>query len=255
MASKASLNSIYRKVLSTGNQDASPMYPPSIYEEHFNVTTEFIIDECVRLFPDNSSVVDVIRPFLSVKFDKLVNGLISFPENYRNVLGAAININNQTKKPCDCGDKIYPGDPLALTKEQLEARVASLGCSAKDIVILDIDEFNERTDHPYKKPNIDKLDKKPAIGCIFNGLGVKVCPAEISHAELYYVRKPKVYRFGYTQNPDDTIEFDPTTSEESEWDDTAVQYLFKGINTLYTIYTRDGEMRDWNVELKKLGLF
>lgn len=253
--SQASLNSVLRKVLSAGNKEANQMYPPHIYEEHYNITTNFIIDECVRLYPTEQSVVDIIRPFLKVKFAPLKNGVLEFPEDYRNLLGAAINVNDSTMKPCDCEEKIYPNDPLALTKAQLDQKKAEVGCRGLDIVILDITEFNHRSRHPYKKPSTDKFSKRPPIGGIYEGRGIKICPYDISHAEMYYVRKPKEYQFGYTLNPDDTYVFNPLTSTESEWEDTALQYLIKGISSLYAIYTRDGEMRDWTLELKKIGLF
>lgn len=247
----ATLNSVLRKVLSVGNKESNQMYPPHIYEEHFNTVTQFIIDECVRLYPTNTSIQDVIRPFLMAKFDRVINGVITLPRDYRNFIGAAINLNNTTKEPCgECNDKLYRNDPLVVQKDELDRRVVESGCFAQDISMLDRDEFNRRTTHSYKKPTLQE-----PIGVFSSNNTIKICPFDISHAEVYYIRKPKEYKFGYKMNPDDTYSFDPATSTESEWDDTAMQYLVKGISSLYAIYTRDGEMRDWNVEIKRIGLF
>lgn len=249
MDSSASLDNVLRRVLSAGNKEMNMHYPPHIYEEHYNISTDFIIDECVRLFPENSSIVDVIRPFLGVKFDALKNDKISLPDNYRNFLGAAINVKDCGAAPCDCVEKIFKNDPLAKTPEEFKEAVAELGCEAVDVDMLDKSEFNNRTTHSYKKPTLAK-----PIGTMISK-EIKICPKGVSHAEVFYVRRPKRYRYGYIIRPDDTYIFDPASSEESEWDDAAFQYLFKAISSLYSIYTRDGEMQGWTQELKKIGLF
>lgn len=248
MSTVVRMDDIVKKVLSVGNKEQNQHWPPHIISEQFNTVSNFIIDRCVELFPGNNGIVDIIKPFLIKKQVAVVGGIIPFPENYRNLLGAAITVTKDLKSLCSDAAE-YKNDPLKKTVAQMEREKTTGNCISNIVTMVDQDEWDERTTSNYKKPTY----KKP-IGCIFEGEGIRVCPYDIGHVELRYVREPKEYRYGYTQLPDDTFVFDPTVSEESEWNKTATAYLFKGMSSLYSIYLRDTEMRNWNTELKNIGL-
>jgi hypothetical protein len=247
-----SMDSILRKVLSQGGKEQSAMYPPRIFQEHFNITTNWIIDEVVKLYPDSHAVAEIVRPFLVSKELPVVNGKVAFADDYRNMLGISMNVTEDLSKDCGCkGDKkIYDNDPLKPTESQATATLEKAKCISHDLRIVDIDEFGNLSTHLYKKPTY-----KNPISVVKKGTEIKVCPYDISHVEVVYIREPKEYVYGYKELPDHTYEFDKNTTEESEWNNTAMQYLIKGVTSLYSIYTRDGDMQNWNEVIKKVGLF
>lgn len=247
--SAASLDNVLQTVLSQGNKEQNASYPPRIYELHFRLVTNFILDEVARIFPTNQTVIDVARPFLVTKEVMVKDGVIEFPVNYRNLLGAGIFVSEDFEEDCGCKET-YIDDPLKDSDAMIDKKKKRSKCISHDVTMLDIDEFGDRTRSKYKKGTL-----ADPIGCIYEGGGIKVCPYDVSHVEIRYLRKPKEYRYGYKENPDHTYYFDLATSEESEWDDTALQYLVKGVNALYAIYTRDGEFQNWNEVIKKVGLF
>jgi hypothetical protein len=255
---KASLDSIYRKVLGAGNQDANQMYPPKIFDEHFNTVTSFIVDRCVELYPERQTIEDIIRPFIKTKIIQVVGGVIKLPTDYRNYLNLAAYVKTNLKGACGCqedaqDDAVFDDDPLAPNERQLAERKLAADCMARDVAKKDVDEFNSLCVHPYKFPTY-----KEPICCVEDGGelegGIKICPFDITSVKLKYVSVPKEYRYGYTRNPDESFVFDINASIESEWGDNAVQYLFRGISTLFSVYTKNNEMRDWTNELKQIGL-
>lgn len=249
--SAANLDNVLQMVLSQGNKEQNAMYPPRIYELHFNIVTNFILDEIARVFAETQQVIDIGRPFLKSKEVAVTGGVAKFPEDYRNLLGVGMNVTIDFEQDCGCkDDSVFENDPLARRPELIAKDQKKSKCVSHDVTMVDIDEFGYKTTHPYKRPTY----KKP-IGCIFTTSEIKVCPFDVSYVEIRYLRKPKTYRYGYKMLPDDTYVFDSTTSEESEWDDTALQHLIKGVNALYAIYTRDGEFQNWNEAIKKVGLF
>jgi hypothetical protein len=72
---------------------------------------------------------------------------------------------------------------------------------------------------------------------------------------MRYLIQPETYKYGYVMNPDDTYAWNPASTLESQWTDNAFAKITKGITTLFSIYTRDGELRDGMLELKQAGIF
>ena len=252
----ATMETVLNNVLSTGNKEQNQMYPPHIFTAHFNLVTSFLTDEVAKLFPTSQSIIDIGRPFLETKLIPVRSGLVEFPKDYRHLIGAGIFVSSDFQDNC-CPDQAapepecaLPGDPLAPTLAQLKEQQERGKCQSQSVRIVDIAEFDHLTSHSYKFPSL----RKP-LGCIFRGIGIKICPFDVPSVELRYIRQPRAARYGYVMNPDDTYSFNASTTIESEWTDNAMQYLVKGISTLYSIYTRDGELRDGILELKRAGIF
>lgn len=248
MSTILTLDRIANSVLSVGNKEHNQHWPPHIIDEHINMATNFIIDRCVELYPGNNSIVGIVKPFLKVENIPVINGNISFPENYRNILGAAITVAKDKKSLCTGGSE-FKNDPRVKTVTQLEKEKLRGTCISNNVNMVDQDEWSERTRSKYKFPTYEK-----PIGCIFEGEAIKICPYDIANVELRYILEPKIYRYGYQQLPDDTFVYDPNASVESEWEQTAASYLFKAVGALYSIYLRDPDMTNWNMQLRKSGI-
>lgn len=254
----ATLDKILKMVLASGNKEQNQHYPPHIFQEHFNLSTSWLVDEIAKLFPTTQSIIDIIRPFLETKDVIVKNGKIEFPENYRHLLGVGMFATDDFKNPCGCdeakggnGDcSEFKNDPLAPSPLQIQEQAAKRKCISRTVRLVDIDEWDELTTHPYKHPTY-----KEPIACIFRGDGIKICPYDVPSVEVRYIRQPKQYAYNYTTLPDDTYVFNSSNSVESEWLDNATSYLYKAVSTLYAMYVRDSEMRDYNVELRKIGIF
>jgi len=254
MAGITSLQSLYKSVLSEGHKEQNAAYPPHIFSEHVNIVTNFIIDSCVKMFPDTTIVGDIIRPFIASKKMMVISGVADFKEDYRNRLALKHFVKSEKKswKSCGCeDDESYENDPLADSEEKKQKKAAAkAGCVWNDVEVLDVSEFGNRVNHSYKYPTLEN-----PIGCIENGKGIKVCPYDIPYVEITYVMKPSIYNMGYVEQPDHTFVFSTVNTVESQWEDAAFPYLLKGLNTLYAIYTQSAGMRNWNDALKKSGMF
>lgn len=256
------MDMVLRAVLASGNKEQNQAYPPNVFTTHFNVVTAFLLDEITKQFPVSQSVIDLGRPFLKEETGISRDGSVVLPEDYRNFLSAGIFVTPDQDGPCDpnatteeaaaCEDEScdFPNDPLAPSVTQIVSSQLAGRCRMNPVTIVDIDEWDHRTNHKYKAPTI----KKP-IGCLFEGTRLKICPFEVPNIQIRYLRHPRECKYGYRLNPDDTYSYDPGATTESEWTDNAMQYLVKGVSTLYSIFTRDGELRDGILELKKAGLF
>ncbi len=181
----------------------------------------------------------------------VVNGLIALPEDFRHLIGMRIFLTPDEKGLCKVED---------LTAEDVAAQRLIARSKPQTATEVDQKEWEWRINHSYKGPTL----KKP-ITCMFDGgqedeknqtkaAAYKISPGA-PMVEMSYLKQPKQYKYGYIQNPDDTYQYDPTKGEVSEWEDTATQYLFKGMNLLYSCFARDLEMRDSAQILKQTGLF
>lgn len=242
------MDSVLRKVLAQANADQNQHYPPHIFTEHFNLATSWLIDSIMKVFPGEQHIVDLISPFMEVSDIIVRNGKIAFPKGYRHYTGMGIFITEDAKKACGCDEAKSDSDSLSTTDELEEKRSKRI-CLSQDVTLVDIDEWNDLTTHPYKPPTL----KKP-IACIFQGDGIKICPVPPS-VELRFIRQPKVYQYGYKMMPDDSYQVDQDPDLESEWNDNAASYLFRAVNTLYSGYVRDPEQRDLARQLQQIGLF
>jgi hypothetical protein len=269
----ATMQQVLQTVLSQGNKEQNMAYPPNVYNDHFNLVTSFLVSEIAKLFPTSQSMIDIIRPYLQKKILPIRNGMIVFPSDYRHLLGAGIFVTDdftsscvpdelrQSSQSCSPGKQDHPigcetencvfeNDPLQLTAAQQDQSLLEKQCISQSVRIVDIAEWDNLTTHSYKRPTLQK-----PIACIFEGAGLKICPYNVPQVELRYIRQPIRYRYGYKMNPDDTYSFDSTTTIESQWTDNALEYLVKGITKLYSVYTRDGELKNSLFELSQAGLF
>lgn len=243
------------EVMSTGNQSQNQHYPPSVFTRHYNLVSSFLLDEIVKLFPTSSSMVDIIKPFLKKTIQQVNSGVAALPDDYRNILNVGMFTNENGTQACRCEDapkdqRVFADDPLAPTQQQKNRDSLGRKFVSVDVKMVQIDEWNNRVTHSYKKPTY----KKP-ICCMFEGIGLKVFPFDIPSVEIRYVRQPKKYAYNYRLLPDDTYVFDPANSTESEWQDNARTYLYKGVSTLYASMVRDTELAQNTDQLKKAGLF
>lgn len=243
------LDSVLRKVMAQANADQNQHYPPSIFTEHFNLATSWLIDEIIKVFPGEQHIVDLVKPFMEVQDVIVKNGKIAFPPNYRHYTGMGIFTTTDFKSPCGC-DEAKEEESDQTNEGLVGEKKAKRICVSQDVKLVDIDSWNNLTTHPYKKPTYAK-----PIACIFQGDGIKICPFDIPSVEIRYIRQPKTYNYGYKMLPDDSYQVDKDTTTESEWEDNAMSYLFRAINTLYSGYVRDPEQRDLALQLTKIGLF
>lgn len=233
----ATIESTIRKVLSQANEDQNQHYPPRIAIEHFKIVSNCILDESAAIYPTDRSVVEKIKPFLETEDIKVVNGMVKLPKECRHVLGLTIFINEKGKA---CEKDLSP-DESRLSKRSL----------SRDVEIREQVDFNRLSTHKYKKVSLEK-----PIAAIFHGEGIRISPYDVPMVELRYIRQPKDYFLSVTVNPDDSYFFNANGAGhvESEWEDTAADALFKGMNILYSNYARDTEGANAAQQLLQLGL-
>lgn len=241
----ATMDSVLRKVLAQANAEQNQSYPPHVFDEHFNIATKFLLGEIAKLFPTNKTVKELASPFMVTKDIRLEGGVMAIPTEppYRHTLGISIFINPQQNQACEKMEVDL--DEAQATSARLQKR--SLRQKVKEVEQF---EYDYLSDHSYKKPSL----KKP-IACLFTAAGMNILPYDVPMVEFCYLRQPKEYKYGYTVNPDDTYYYDPAKGVESEWNDSATEYLFKAVSVLYAAYMRDPEQREWAQVLKQTGLF
>lgn len=236
-------NTVLKMVLAQANKDQNQHYPPSVYEVHYGLVTNWLIDECVKLYPATESIIDLIKPYLKTELVKVVNGVIPFPDQYRNLMSLGLYLKDD-KIPDECKDLQDP------TPQQLKELIAKTQSTSFDVEKVSIGRWDKLTKHRYKKP-----DLKNPITCIFNGEGIKICPYNVPFVELRYIVKIPDFKFGYGENDDSTYYFDPNLTTEALWTENAISYLFKGINLLYSNFVRDPEQAASAKDLRDTGLF
>lgn len=243
-ASKSGLQNLLTAILSVANQDQNMAIPPVIFSSMVNTVTSFAIDKCVDVYPDNPKILDIIDPFVKIEAIAPSEGIIKLPKDYRNILGAP-SIIVKGDKTGECGDS---GVPITTAQQFLTATLKG-GCIRRPITIVAQSEFDYLTTSSYKKPTY----WNPIAFNAGDGQ-LKVCPYDITKCYLIYVKQEKIYNFGYIMNPDDTYFLDPVTTEDTEWKNAAFATLFKGLNHLYGIYSRDKEFSSWAVALSQISI-
>jgi hypothetical protein len=237
---------VLKMVLAQANKEQSQHYPPHVYTTHFRLVSEALKDECIRLYPTEQLVVDLLMPFINTQLCWVKNGAVALPPNYRNMLGIGFHIKDRTNFfPFEL-DPVYFEDALNPTSEELATAIAKSNSETKPLDMLTIGEWDEMINHPYKSPNkIDFKTKKPnfnsAKSCIFGGkIGIRIAPFAIPYVEMRWViDNPNPFVYGYQELPDDTYMFDPASTTEDLWKTNAVEYLAKGVNILFANYIRD----------------
>jgi hypothetical protein len=242
-----------------GNHEQNQTFPPNVATNAGRLATDYILNELVRIYPNSQLIVDKARPFLKRKIVAIENGLVTLPSDYRNILDVSIAVNEAYSSPCDCSgeymnainliDTCDPNNPL------YDAQVASLPkepCVFKKVAQVDTDQFDDRTRSKINKPSIDR-----PIYAFISPTQIKICPKDFSHVEIRYIKQPLKYNIAYELMPDDTWQIDTTSPDyvELEWEHNASPEFFRAMLSLYSLHTRDGNLNQWNNELKKGGLF
>jgi hypothetical protein len=239
---KVTLQAMLTAVLSNANSEQNQMYPPSIFSAHFNAVTSYIISTIAENLESKSIYSDCIEPFIIVKKFSLKNGYLELPTNYRNYWEAGVSVKQDFSGNCN-------DDQSDLTEKEFKDGIKKSNCISRPLTLLNQSEWDDRTTSSYKYPTYND-----PVCRIVGGRRLQVCPYDIPNVELRYIRNEKTATYGYVNQPDDTYIFDLATSVESEWTNAAFKYLYEGLNTLYGVYTRDKDFREWSIELKKIGL-
>lgn len=242
--SKSGLKNLLTAILSVANQDQNLVLTPAIFSSMINTITSFVIDQCVKLYPDNPMLLDIIDPFVKISCITPKGGLIELPEDYRNILGAPSIIVKDDKKG-ECGEVSVP---ITNAQQFLAANLKG-GCTRRPIKIVAQSEFDYLTTSSYKKPTV-----WDSIGFNAGNKQIRICPTDLSKVYVMYAKKEMVYNFGYIMNPDDTYFIDETTTVDTEWSNSAFTLLFKGLTHLYAIYSRDKQFSDWAQALSQISI-
>lgn len=251
-----------------GNKEQNAHFPPYIITNAGNLLTNVILNELVRIYPNSQSVIDKARPFLKRKIVAVDNSLITLPSDYRNILDVSIPVVNN--KSCECSkefiesvncedktcggggelvDVCNPNSPLY--NPEIAARPKEY-CEFKKVYQVDQDQWDDRMRSQINRPSLDK-----PIYMFVSPTEIKICPANVSHVEIRYIKQPKIYNMAYVDMPDDTWQIDKSSPDyvELEWDLNISPEFFKGMLSLYAVHTRDGNLVNWNNALKKEGIF
>lgn len=241
MSKLLTLDASLKQVLSQANADQNQHYPPHVFDIHFNLVTKFLLGEIIKLWPTNNTIKMLAKPFLKTKVIPVKDGLIEFPEEFWNFLNASIYLNGDNEA-CEAIE-ITPEEAInARLKKRENSRLANE---------VDQKMWEYLIDHSYKFPTLEK----PII-CMFEAEGYRIYPYNVPSVQFTWLREPKEYKYGYTMNPDDTYQYDVKNGGvESEWEDSASEYIFKGMNVLYSAYVRDVEQSQWAQLLNQNGIF
>lgn len=247
-------DNILQMVLAQGNKEQNQHYAPGIFTSHYKLASDWLKGELIKLYPTSQTIVDILGPYIAVELIQVVNGKIALPKLYRDLLGIGFYVNDLSgKKKCEIislpSEKFK--DPKNPTLAEIEKVTAEMQVESKGIDMKTIGEWNYITDHPYKRPKT--FDK--AKGCIFDNNTLKVLPLAIPYVEVRFIKVVPEFYYGYRQLPDDTCVFDPDTTIEELWTETAIPYLFKGVNKLFANYIRDTEYIASAKDLQDNSLF
>lgn len=212
-----------------------------------NTVTSFLLDKCVALYPDNQQLIDVISPFVKVACIPPSGGIITLPSNYRNLLGSPSIIVN---KGCECKDE----NVSINTPQQFLSATLRGGCSRRPITIVAQSEFDYLTTSSYKKPSFwDPVGY--FVGQNDKGQNqIRICPADLNKVYVMYVVQEDIYSLAYTPNPDETWSIDAVNTVDTQWNNAAFSAIFKGLNHLYGIYSRDKQFSEWAMALSQISL-
>lgn len=242
-ASKCSLQSLLNALLGVALQEQNMQIPPFIFSQWINTITSLLIDGLVKAYPSNPQIIDMLDPFVSFVPLKCVNGYITLPEDYRNVLGSPYILINGNQQG-ECGQVIE-------TQAQFQQARNIGSCLATPIEIVPQAEFANRTSSSYKFP-----DHEFPIGYFSGKRQIKICPYDLSRVFLLYTRNELVVNMTYIPQPDDTYLVDPENPafQDSEWTSAAFSPVYKALVALYSAYSRDPELTNWSVFLIEKGI-
>lgn len=250
-----------------GNKEQNAHFPPEVASNCGRLITDYMLNEIVRIYPNSQLIVDKARPFLKRKVVACNNGLVTLPSDYRNILSIAIAVDANYASKCDCPDEceqnedvscgtleglVNTTNPNSPLYDATAAAVKKERCVFKKIDLVDTDQFDDRTTSRLRPPTYEK-----PIGVFVDPTTIKICPTDITYVEIRYIKQPKDYNIAYTLMPDDTWQINTASPAyvELEWERNVAPEFFRGMLSLYSIHTRDGNLVQWNNELKKIGIF
>jgi hypothetical protein len=206
-------------VLAQANKEQNQHYPPGIFTVHYKLASDWLKDELVKLYPTSKLIVDILKPYMKAEIKMFKNGRVSMPAMCRNLLGIGFYVKDlKTCRPVDLPVSRF-ADPAKPTIDELETVTAEMHVESKGITMYTIGEWNYISAHPYKKPKT--FDN--ASGCVFGTDDVRVLPLNIPYVEVRYVVKLDYeFSYGYIMLPDETYQFDPDTTKEELWSETAI---------------------------------
>ncbi len=240
---------IIDNVLSVGNKEQNAHYPTYIAATHLNIATSFLLSEIARIYPNDKNIIELAKPFYKTKVLDVKNGYVELPADYRHLISLSIATNQDASNSCDCTDIESNNSDSVLYSPN---KIAKSNCKFIEVKMLEDDRFNQRTVDGFVLPSLSK-----PIGKFADGNTIKICPTDVTHVEVRYLKQPKQYAIGYKLMPDDTYQIDNTSTEhiESEWELTAENKIMLCMTSLYSIYVQDTELKNANNELKKIGIF
>lgn len=246
---KCGLQEMLQAVLSTSAAEQNMSYPPLVYQNHYNIATSWLKSKIAEVYPTNIRFKDIVNPFYKSRVLPVKSGLVTLPDEYRNYLDIIIPVNSKQNGDCvgdceDCND-----DPPEIAARKFQESITKSKCLSNPLMIVDSSEWAYRTRDPFDMPTF-----KNPIGMWVDKHTIRICPTEIGRVEFLYLVNEKKYVYGYIMQPDDTYIFNSDTSEETQWDTNAFEYLFKAICALYGAYTRDQQYTNWVTILNQIGL-
>lgn len=241
MGNRASLKNVLKNLVDVGNKEQNQQLPPRVFDSLYNITSSFGRSALIKSYPLGS---DILLPFIKTKVIPAIKGYVTLPPDYRDMLGRPA-ITAKKNKTGECAE-----ETKIENEDEFNLAVLKNGCESRPIDMVTQNEWDYRTTSKYKFPTYWN-----PIGCFFDANKFKVCPYDIGMVSVRYVVDEKIYMYGYINQPDDTYIYDPNTSIESEWNDNAFPFLFKGCLALYADYLRDNQLANASQILNQIGLF
>lgn len=239
-----------------GNKEQNAHFPPFIASNAGRLATDFCLNEIARIYPNNNRIVDEARPFLKRKLISVENGVATMPEDYRNILSVSIATNEKKTAPCDCppedcedcGDKETDETSSGLYENGKRTEP----CTYREVRILTSNEYDLASISKLRPPSYEK-----PIGMFVDRTTFKVCPRDVTFVEVRYLKHPLKSEIGYKLMPDDTWQIDVNSAShvELEWERNIFPKFFKAFTSLYAMHTRDGNLVNWNNQVKEIGIF
>lgn len=241
MANVCTLDSLLQKVLGVANSESNQTYPPFIFDQHMQTATSLLIGELVKIYPSSDRAVEMLDPFVNTEVVAVQDGVVKLrnvlKDDVRNLLNVAAPLKEKSNS--------HPQN-----EREFNLKIIKAGINSVPIKGVSVSEWNYLTTSTYNFPTYQE-----PIYCRFKSGEIRVAPYDLGSVEVCYVRKEKQYRYGYIMQPDDTYIPDDATTIESEWTNAAFDPLFKALNFLFGIYTRDQEVKDWSMLLMSKNVF
>lgn len=239
---KCSVENMLKAIVATVNTEQNNSYPATIFTSQYNTVISLLLSKLSDIYPSDSSVLDILDPYVERKVIMPKNGYIDLPDNFRNILGSPqISIANDGCKECQSDDDI--------SLKEFNKLVMKSGCKKVPVLMIDQSEFAFRTSSTYKQPTYEK-----PIGYRSGKLQIKVCPYDLSAVEVMYVIKEPLVNYGYTMQPDDTFVYNAATSVDPLFTSAAFKPIYSALLSLYSAYTKDNNLKDWAVYINEKGL-